>query len=109
LACSVRVDALQNAFVQFGTVCFAEVALDRDGRSKGFGFVEMASASEAQAAMDGMNGRPIEGRLIVVSEARPPEDRPDTDGGDASFGKSCSVGAVAAIEVGILDDPVDRA
>jgi RNA recognition motif-containing protein len=91
LACSVRVDALHRAFVRFGTVCYAAVVLDRDGRSKGFGFVEMASASEARDAIGGMNGCPIEGRLVVVTAARPQEDWCDRDSGAASPGESCSV------------------
>jgi RNA recognition motif-containing protein len=56
--------------------------MDRDtGRSKGFGFVEMGSDAEAQAAIAGMNGRPLEGRDITVNEARPREDRPSGGGG----------------------------
>jgi RNA recognition motif-containing protein len=51
--------------------------MDRDtGRSKGFGFVEMGSDSEAQSAIEGMNGQPLSGRAIVVNEARPREERP---------------------------------
>jgi RNA recognition motif-containing protein len=77
LAYSVRDDTLQQAFAQFGTVHSAKVMMDRDtGRSKGFGFVEMGSDAEAQAAINGMNGQPIEGRAVVVNEARPREERP---------------------------------
>jgi RNA recognition motif-containing protein len=77
LAYSVRDDSLQQAFSQFGTVTSAKVMMDREtGRSKGFGFVEMGSDAEAQAAINGMNGQPLEGRAIVVNEARPREDRP---------------------------------
>ena len=77
LAYSVRDDSLQQAFGQFGTVTSAKVMMDRDtGRSKGFGFVEMGSDSEAQAAINGMNGQALEGRAVVVNEARPREDRP---------------------------------
>lgn len=77
LAYSVRDDSLQQAFSQFGTVTSAKVMMDREtGRSKGFGFVEMGSDAEAQAAINGMNGQALEGRAVVVNEARPREDRP---------------------------------
>jgi RNA recognition motif-containing protein len=77
LSYSVRDDQLQEAFAQFGTVSSAKVMMDREtGRSKGFGFVEMGSDAEAQAAINGMNGQPLEGRAIVVNEARPREERP---------------------------------
>src|SRR5512140_33740 len=79
---SVRDSDLQQAFGQFGTVTSAKVMMDRDtGRSKGFGFVEMGSDAEAQAAINGMNGQSLEGRAIVVNEARPREDRPGGFGG----------------------------
>ena len=77
LAYSVRDDALQQAFSQFGHVASAKVMMDREtGRSKGFGFVEMGSRDEAQAAIRGMNGQSFEGRALVVNEARPREERP---------------------------------
>ena len=77
LAFSVRDESLQEAFGQFGTVTSAKVMMDREtGRSKGFGFVEMGSDAEAQAAINGMNGQPLEGRPLVVNEARPREERP---------------------------------
>lgn len=82
LAYSVRDDSLMQAFSQFGSVSSAKVMMDRDtGRSKGFGFVEMGSDAEAQAAINGMNGQPLEGRAIVVNEARPREERPGGFGG----------------------------
>ena len=82
LAYSVRDESLQQSFGQFGNVTSAKVMMDREtGRSKGFGFVEMASDAEAQAAMNGMNGQPLEGRAIVVNEARPREERPGGGGG----------------------------
>jgi len=82
LAYSVRDESLQQAFGQFGTVTSAKVMMDREtGRSKGFGFVEMASDAEAQAAINGMNGQALEGRAIVVNEARPREERPGGYGG----------------------------
>ncbi|MBC7666302.1 MAG: RNA-binding protein [Caulobacter sp.] len=77
LAYSVRDESLQESFGQFGTVTSAKVMMDREtGRSKGFGFVEMSSDPEAQAAINGMNGQPLEGRPLVVNEARPREERP---------------------------------
>jgi hypothetical protein len=77
LAYSVRDESLQESFSQFGTVTSAKVMMDREtGRSKGFGFVEMSSDPEAQAAINGMNGQPLEGRPLVVNEARPREERP---------------------------------
>jgi RNA recognition motif-containing protein len=82
LAYSVRDDSLLQAFSQFGTVTSAKVMMDREtGRSKGFGFVEMGSDPEAQAAINGMNGQPIDGRAVVVNEARPREERPGGFGG----------------------------
>ncbi len=77
LAYSVRDDSLHQAFSQFGSVTSAKVMMDRDtGRSKGFGFVEMGSDAEAQAAINGLNGQAIGGRAVVVNEARPREERP---------------------------------
>lgn len=82
LAYTVRDESLQEAFSQFGTVTSAKVMMDREtGRSKGFGFVEMASDAEAQSAINGMNGQPLEGRAIVVNVARPREERPGGFGG----------------------------
>ncbi len=82
LAYSVRDESLQESFGQFGTVTSAKVMMDREtGRSKGFGFVEMGSDAEAQAAINGMNGQALEGRAIVVNEARPREERPGGFGG----------------------------
>ncbi len=79
---SVRDSDLEQAFGQFGAVTSAKVMMERDtGRSKGFGFVEMASDAEAQAAINGMNGQPMGGRSIVVNEARPMEPRPPRSGG----------------------------
>ncbi len=82
LAYSVRDEDLQQAFAQFGTVSSAKVMMDRDtGRSKGFGFVEMGSDAEAQSAINGMNGQALDGRALVVNEARPREERPGGFGG----------------------------
>jgi RNA recognition motif. (a.k.a. RRM, RBD, or RNP domain) len=79
---SVRDEDLQQSFGQFGAVTSAKVMMERDtGRSKGFGFVEMGSDAEAQAAITGMNGQPLGGRSVVVNEARPMEARPPRTGG----------------------------
>jgi hypothetical protein len=79
---TVRDEDLQQAFSQFGAVSSAKVMMERDtGRSKGFGFVEMGSDAEAQAAINGMNGQPLNGRSLVVNEARPMEPRPPRSGG----------------------------
>jgi hypothetical protein len=79
---SVRDGDLEQAFGQFGAVTSAKVMMERDtGRSKGFGFVEMGSDAEAQAAISGMNGQPLGGRSVVVNEARPMEARPPRSGG----------------------------
>ena len=79
---SVRDGDLEQSFGQFGSVTSAKVMMERDtGRSKGFGFVEMGSDAEAQAAINGMNGQPLGGRSLVVNEARPMEPRPPRSGG----------------------------
>lgn len=85
LAYSVRDESLQQAFSQYGHVASAKVMMDRDtGRSKGFGFVEMASAEEAQAAISALNGVSVEGRAIVVNLARPREDNRGSGGYSAN-------------------------
>lgn len=82
LAYSIRDNDLEQAFGQFGAVTSAKVMMERDtGRSKGFGFVEMGSDAEAQAAINGLNGQPLSGRNVVVNEARPMEPRPPRSGG----------------------------
>jgi RNA recognition motif-containing protein len=79
---SVRDNDLEQAFGQYGGVTSAKVMMERDtGRSKGFGFVEMGSDAEAQAAIAGMNGQSLGGRSLVVNEARPMEARPPRTGG----------------------------
>jgi RNA recognition motif-containing protein len=79
---TVRDEDLQQSFSEFGTVSSAKVMMERDtGRSKGFGFVEMGSDAEAQAAISGMNGQSLGGRSITVNEARPMEARPPRTGG----------------------------
>ena len=89
LSYNIRDDDLQQAFAQYGTVNSAKVMMDRDtGRSKGFGFVEMGSDPEAQAAINAMNGQALDGRAIVVNEARPREERPGgyRGGGGGGYG-----------------------
>ena len=79
---SFRDEDLQQAFAAHGSVTSAKVMMERDtGRSKGFGFVEMGSDAEAQAAINGMNGQQFGGRGLVVNEARPMEARPPRTGG----------------------------
>ncbi|MGB4060833.1 MAG: RNA-binding protein [Burkholderiaceae bacterium] len=73
--------SLRHNFSEYGTVSSAKVMMDRDtGRSKGFGFVEMTTEPEAQAAINGLNGQSVDGRSIVVNMARPKEDRGDAGG-----------------------------
>jgi hypothetical protein len=85
---SVRDEDLAQTFGQFGGVTSAKVMMERDtGRSKGFGFVEMAGDAEAQAAIEGLNGQPMGGRNLVVNEARPMEPRPPRSfGGGGGYG-----------------------
>ena len=90
---TVRDEDLQQSFGQFGAVTSAKVMMDRDtGRSKGFGFVEMASDAEAQAAINGMSGQSLGGRSITVNEARPMEARPPRTGGFGGGGGDRSGG-----------------
>ena len=75
---------LEKLFAEFGNVQSAQVIQDRDtGRSKGFGFVEMGSDADAQAAINGLNEKDQGGRPLIVNEARPREDR---GGGGGGFG-----------------------
>ena len=84
---TVRDEDLQQSFGEFGSITSAKVMMERDtGRSKGFGFVEMGSDAEAQAAINGMNGQPLGGRSVVVNEARPMEARPPRSGGGYAGG-----------------------
>jgi hypothetical protein len=89
---SFRDEDLLNAFSAHGSVSSAKVMMERDtGRSKGFGFVEMGSDAEAQAAIGAMNGQQYGGRGLVVNEARPMEPRPPRSGG-GGFGGGGSGG-----------------
>jgi RNA recognition motif-containing protein len=73
---STNDEELRELFAEVGTVESATVIMEREtGRSKGFGFVEMSSAEEAQKAVKELDGREMNGRRIVVNEARPREDR----------------------------------
>lgn len=77
-----RDNDLEQAFSEYGAVQSAKVMMERDtGRSKGFGFVEMGSDAEAQAAIQGLHGQSYGGRDLVVNEARPMEPRPPRSGG----------------------------
>ena len=78
---------LEQMFSQHGTVQSAEVIADRDsGRSKGFGFVQMASDEEAQAVIAALNGQQVDGRALTVNVAKPREDRPRGGGGGGRGG-----------------------
>jgi cold-inducible RNA-binding protein len=82
LTYGVTDSTLEQMFAAYGTVQSAQVIMDRDtGRSKGFGFVEMKSDQEAQAAMTALNGKDVEGRALTVNEARP-----KTEGGRGDRG-----------------------
>ena len=85
---SVTEDQLRDIFAEHGTVESATVIMDRmSGRSKGFGFVEMDSQEEAQAAMDKLNGTDLEGRNITVNEAKPRQPRSGGGGGGGGYGR----------------------
>jgi len=76
-------EELQAAFAQFGTVVSARIIKEREtGRSKGFGFVEMETEAMAQAAIDGLNGKELDGRELIVNIARAEERRPSNGGSD---------------------------
>jgi len=82
LAYSTTEDTLKDVFSQVGTVATATIIIDKmTNRSKGFGFVEMSSDEEANKAIETLNGKEVDGRNIVVNEARPLEDRPPRQGG----------------------------
>ena len=82
LAYSVTEAELEELFATVGTVASTAVIKDRDsGQSKGFGFVEMSSEEEAQAAIKELNGKELSGRAIMVNPARPQEDRRPSGGG----------------------------
>lgn len=87
LSYSVTNQSLEELFAEYGQVKSAQVVQDRDtGRSKGFGFVEMSDGAAAQAAIDGLNQKEIDGRALTVNEARPREERGGGGGGGGSRG-----------------------
>lgn len=87
LSYSTTNDGLRSAFAQAGNVTSATVIMDKmTGRSRGFGFVEMASDEEAQAAIQLWDGKELEGRRIKVNEARPMEQRGSRSGGSGGNG-----------------------
>lgn len=82
LAYSVTDQQLEALFAEQGKVLSAKVIKDRDsGQSKGFGFVEMEDNKEAQAAITALNNKEVEGRTIIVNQARPQENRSSSGGG----------------------------
>lgn len=87
LSFSVDSNQLTDLFSEFGTVSSANVITDRDtGRSKGFAFVEMSADSEAQAAIQKLNGTDLSGRAMNISEAKPQEPRTGGGGGGSRGG-----------------------
>jgi RNA recognition motif-containing protein len=87
LTYGVTDSTLEQLFAPFGTVESAQVIMDRDtGRSKGFGFVEMKTDQEAQAAIAALSGKEVEGRALTVNEAKPREDRGGGRGGQGRGG-----------------------
>ena len=88
LTYGVTDSALEQMFAPHGAVQSAQVIMDRDtGRSKGFGFVEMSSDQEAQAAIAALNGQQVDGRSLTVNEAKPREDRGGSRGGAGGGGR----------------------
>ena len=88
LAYQTNDESLRSAFAAYGEVASARVVSDRmTGRSKGFGFVEMPDRAQAQAAIDGLNGKELEGRTLRVNESQPKprEDRGGGGGGGGGF------------------------
>src|SRR5215204_655647 len=86
-------DALRQEFEQYGQVTSCTIIMDKaTGQSKGFGFLEMASPEEAQAAITGLNGREVQGRRLNVNEARPRENGGGGGGGFRSAGAGAGAG-----------------
>jgi RNA recognition motif-containing protein len=80
-------DELRDLFAEFGDVVSAKLIVDKfTGQSKGFGFVEMSNNSEAQKAMDELNGRDVNGRSVTVNQARPRQERSRGGGGGRGYG-----------------------
>jgi RNA recognition motif-containing protein len=88
LTYGVTDSTLEQLFAAHGTVQSAQVIMDRDtGRSKGFGFVEMGNDQEAQAAIQALNGKQVDGRSLTVNEAKPRENRGGGGGGGSGSGR----------------------
>lgn len=84
---STTEDQMRTAFEEAGTVTSVSIIMDRmTGRSRGFGFVEMADEAQAQAAIDRWDGKDFDGRMLSVSFARPQGDRPPRDNNRGGFG-----------------------
>ena len=110
LTYNVNESDLEALFTPFGTVQSAQVIVDRDtNRSKGFGFVEMGSDAEAQAAIQGLNGHDHDGRNLTVNEAKPREER-GGGGGRGGYGGGGGEAAVAvvmaAVAVGVIEHSI---
>src|SRR5262249_42007024 len=87
-------DELRQAFEEFGQVSSCTIIKDRvTGESKGFGFLEMPEKSEAEAAINGLNGKDLKGRKLNVNEARPRENRPAGGGGGGGMGRGSREGS----------------
>ena len=102
---------LQKMFEPYGTVQSAQVIMDRDsGRSKGFGFVEMASDAEAKAAIAGLSDKQVDVRSLNVNEARPKEDRGGGGRGGSGGGRQAKDGKAGGDRLGLLsgDRPARR-
>ena len=88
LSFSVSNDDLQEQFEQYGAVTSVNIVKDRDtGRSKGFGFIEMSTSTEASNAIEGLNGKEFQGRMFNISEAKPMEKRDNNRSGGSRFGR----------------------
>ncbi len=93
LSYDVESSALEQLFAAHGTVSSAQIISDRDtGRSKGFGFVEMGTDDEAQAAIAGLNGKEHGGRALTVNEAKPRASRPAGGYSDGRSGQGAASG-----------------
>ena len=102
---------LEKLFEPYGTVQSAQVIIDRDtGRSKGFGFVEMASDAEAKAAIAGLSDKQVDVRSLNVNEARPKEDRGGGGRGGSGGGRQAKDGKAGGDRLGLLsgDRPACR-
>jgi cold-inducible RNA-binding protein len=89
LAFGTTEDSVRSMFAQYGTIERVSIVADRDtGRSRGFGFVEMTDGTEANRAIESLDGRDLDGRQLKVNEARPKEDRGSSGGGYGGRGNS---------------------